>query len=72
MRKTPLQSLSRRKFIDGASKSAIAIGLAPILQACSDGSDNRLAIVTRCRWNHGVAAPETARGVQLHLFRVDG
>ncbi len=43
MRKHPLQSLSRRKFIDGASKSAIAIGLAPILQACSDGSDNRLS-----------------------------
>lgn len=34
-----LQSISRRKFIDGARKSTIAIGLAPILQACSDASD---------------------------------
>lgn len=33
-------SFNRRKFITGTSKSAIAIGLAPILQACSDSSSN--------------------------------
>lgn len=42
MRKFHQQPLGRRTFIVGASKSAIAIGLAPILQACSDSSNNHL------------------------------
>ncbi len=41
MDKSLLHTLQRRSFLAGAGKSAIAISLAPILKACSDGNNNQ-------------------------------
>jgi uncharacterized protein len=71
MRKTYLQSLTRRHFIDGASKSAIAIGLAPILQACSDGSNgsvNRLSVTGPS--SYGPLTPVADATTGLPLLRL--
>ena len=68
MHKIHPQPLSRRKFIDGAGKSAIAIGLAPILQACSDGSDNGLA--NNAASSYGPLSPVADSTTGLPLLRL--
>jgi|AntAceMinimDraft_5_1070358.scaffolds.fasta_scaffold00719_7 hypothetical protein len=63
-----LQSLSRRKFIEAASKSAIAIGLAPILQACSnggDGSDNRVSLAGASSYGPIAPVQDSTTGLPL-------
>jgi hypothetical protein len=68
MRKANPVPLSRRGFIDGASKSAIAIALAPILQACSDGNDNRLA--SSGATSYGPLSPVLDNTTGLPLLRL--
>lgn len=68
MRKPRFPSLSRRHFLEGASKSAVAISLAPILQACSDGSDNRQPLSGPS--SYGPLAPVTDTTTGLPLLRL--
>lgn len=68
MSKRNPESLCRRKFLAGASKSAVAISLAPILQACSDGSDNRL--VETGATSYGPLSPVADSTTGLPLLRL--
>lgn len=62
--------LGRRTFIAGASKSAIAIGLAPLLQACSNGSNNDNPLAPTGASTYGPLAPVADSTTGLPLLQL--
>jgi secreted PhoX family phosphatase len=70
MHKFHKHPLGRRKFIAGASKSAIAIALAPILQACSDSNGNGNRLVQTGASSYGPLSPVADGTTGLPLLKL--
>lgn len=64
------QPLGRRTFITVAGKSAIAIGLAPLLQACSNGSNNDNPLAPTGASSYGPLSPVADSTTGLPLLQL--
>lgn len=65
---TAKNRISRRRFVRNASQSAIAISLAPILQACSDSADQPLTVSRAL--SYGPLSPVNDDTTGLPLLRL--
>ncbi len=70
MHKSHEQPLDRRAFIAGAGKTALAIGLAPLLQACSDSSNSGNRLSQEPATSYGPLAPVADGTTGLPLLQL--